>query len=216
MPNDNNASIRYLMKEMDPSEEVLMERSMMEDEDLLIEVECMRQTLKKLDEGLPRMDPPDSVREEILQKAANHTSQGGTRAISVLQQGNTMGYIAAAAVVAVGFISGILLYQEPPAENSANGTGQTTQSASAAAPAPSTVDFEGSKQEVTAETVPVNSVRPWVDNKEILRFQDQFSSENQAQFDSMLNTSMQKLKPINDPLYLNPDSPSLQLTGSEQ
>jgi hypothetical protein len=34
------------MKEMDPSEELLMERAMMEDEDLLIEVESMRQTLK--------------------------------------------------------------------------------------------------------------------------------------------------------------------------
>ena len=34
MLNDENACIRYLMKEMDPSEEVLMERAMMEDDDL--------------------------------------------------------------------------------------------------------------------------------------------------------------------------------------
>jgi len=39
MQNEDNACIKYLMKEMDPSEELLMERAMMEDEDLLIEVE---------------------------------------------------------------------------------------------------------------------------------------------------------------------------------
>ena len=60
MQNDENAVIRYLMKEMDPSEEVLMERAMMEDDDLLIEVESMRQTLHRSRDRTPIPPRPSS------------------------------------------------------------------------------------------------------------------------------------------------------------
>ena len=74
MRNEDNDCIRYLMKEMDPSEELLMERAMMEDEDLLIEVESMRQTLQKLDQ-LPKMDPPSDVAEAVMEKAAEQAKE---------------------------------------------------------------------------------------------------------------------------------------------
>ncbi|MDZ7694328.1 MAG: hypothetical protein U5K69_24935 [Balneolaceae bacterium] len=109
MPNDNNDSIRYLMKEMDPSEEVLMERSMMEDEDLLIEVECMRQTLNKIEKNLPKVEPPPDVTQAVINKAAKHKKQERSSGIIPVSLGSYgIGYIAAAAVVAVGLISGSL------------------------------------------------------------------------------------------------------------
>ena len=45
MHTDENNAIRYLMKEMDPSEEMEFEKQMREDENLLIEVESLRATL---------------------------------------------------------------------------------------------------------------------------------------------------------------------------
>ena len=67
MPKDEGV-IRYLMKEMDPSEEIEFERCMMEDENLLIEVECLRRSLEKTKQ-LPNFNPPESLTEEIPQKA---------------------------------------------------------------------------------------------------------------------------------------------------
>ena len=48
MQINDDGCIRYLMKEMDPSEEIEFEREMMKDEDLLIEVETLRKSFQKL------------------------------------------------------------------------------------------------------------------------------------------------------------------------
>ncbi len=213
MPNDNNDSIRYLMKEMDPSEEVLMERSMMEDEDLLIEVECMRQTLRKLDENLPMMDPPTHVTNEILEQASEQKPNTSSNLIPISLSGNRVGYMAAAAVVAVGLISGVLFYQD--SGGGAESSQQSTTSASiSSSPA---VEVENSEATVEPETAGnAVSVDPWVDREEVLHFQDQFSEQGRAEFDSILQTTTQKLKPIDDPLNAHTNSRSVQLTGSEQ
>lgn len=216
MPNDDNASIRYLMKEMDPSEEVLMERSMMEDEDLLIEVECMRQTLKRLDENLPMMDPPAHLTNDILRKAAEKKPSTSFGLVPSLN-GNRVGYVAAAAVVAVGLISGVLLYQDGSGGTASTSSQKTAASASVSS-SPSIEMDQPDMANIGVETqsIEAGDVEPWVDKKEILRFQDQFSEQSRAEFDSILNTSTQKLKPIDDPLDMNTNARSLQLTGSEQ
>lgn len=211
MPNDNNDSIRYLMKEMDPSEEVLMERSMMEDEDLLIEVESMRQTLKRLDDDLPEVEPPAHVTENILKKASEHKPDTSSYIIPISMGKNGMGYIAAAAVVAVGLISGVFFYQEGSERTE---TGQSTQQKAAS------VSSQTPLEALDVQMLPVNStdidVEPWVDRNEILRFEDQFSEQGRAEYDSILNTSTEKLKPLNDQMQLNGGAPRLQLTGSDQ
>jgi hypothetical protein len=65
MTFDENACIRYLMKEMDPSEELLFEKKMMEDENLLIEVESLRKVNQRLS-GIPEMEPPKGVTEHHI------------------------------------------------------------------------------------------------------------------------------------------------------
>ncbi|MAO64526.1 MAG: hypothetical protein CL666_05970 [Balneola sp.] len=64
MHKDENNAIRYLMKEMDPSEEMEFEKLMREDENLLIEVESLRATNRKLS-VLPSKNPPEQVTQTI-------------------------------------------------------------------------------------------------------------------------------------------------------
>ncbi|MEX2605395.1 MAG: hypothetical protein WD361_14390 [Gracilimonas sp.] len=70
MHTDENKAIRYLMKEMDPSEEMEFEKIMRENENLLIEVESLRATKRKLS-ALPRFNPP----EQLTKKIANDAKQ---------------------------------------------------------------------------------------------------------------------------------------------
>lgn len=194
MSNDNNACIRYLMKEMDPSEEVLMERQMMEDDDLLIEVECMRQTLKRLD-GLPEKEPPSQITDSILKKAREQKEKKqhatGLTAIQDLR------YIAAAATILVAAsLGGIWLFQD-------NGQGSETTDVSQAANLSNSFLFSK-----IAET----SSKPWIDRNDVIYFQDRFNSK--SDFDSILTNSTKKLKLIEDPLLNDQNNHSLQLTGT--
>ena len=68
MQKTESACIRYLMKEMDPSEEIEFEREMMQDENLLIEVESLRKTYQKLNK-LPFEEPPTELVEKIATEA---------------------------------------------------------------------------------------------------------------------------------------------------
>lgn len=68
MHKDENKAIRYLMKEMDPSEEMEFEKSMREDENLLIEVESLRATQRRLSD-LPHKSPPESLTTKIAYEA---------------------------------------------------------------------------------------------------------------------------------------------------
>lgn len=61
--------LRYVLNELDPSEERLVEQAMLEDENVLIEIESLRITLKKLN-GLPQFAPPPHLRQQLLQQAA--------------------------------------------------------------------------------------------------------------------------------------------------
>lgn len=193
MLNEDNACIRYLMKEMDPSEEVLMERAMMEDEDLLIEVECMRHVLKRLDDNLPLINPPSHITEQILQTAAQHP-------VSKISGMNRLHYFAAAVVV-IGFISGLVWFQN------------TDKQKIPPAPLQSTVTVTSSSYVVTP--VVENEAEPWVDRNNMLHFRPPYANQSQAAFDSLLNVSIRKLKPINGTLQSNTPHRVLQLTGSE-
>jgi hypothetical protein len=56
------------MKEMDPSEATEFEKQMRKDDDLLIEVESLRATNKKLS-GLPQKNPPKNLVKNIVNDA---------------------------------------------------------------------------------------------------------------------------------------------------
>lgn len=195
MLNDENACIRYLMKEMDPSEEVLMERAMMEDDDLLIEVESLRQTLRRLDK-LPEKTPPAHLTESIVdyasEKAENRSS---SHIISFLP----LRYAAAAVIVLGLSVGSLWVYQQT---NSADSDKAVTKSAETVLP---------------LNVLPVSEIKtePWVDRENVIYFHDQFNTGGN-EFDTILQNSMRKLTPLSNPFQYSSGSRSLQMTGSQK
>ena len=190
MPDDDNAVIRYLMKEMDPSEEVLMERAMMEDDDLLIEVESMRQTLRRLDD-LPKKKPPAELTESLIEKAAKqHNQQSPWPSIppQVLRY-------AAVLLIGMGLGSGLWMVLSSSSDES--------------------TDYDLSSLTTTFEQVEqLNAdVKPWVDRENVIYYQDIFNSQS-SDYKTIRETSMKKLTPVTESLYRNPGSQNIQLTGS--
>jgi len=201
MQNEDNACIKYLMKELDPSEAVLMERRMMEDEDLLIEVECLRKQLKRLDE-LPEVNPPAELTDHIVHQACTYRSSGSSSFIPTFTHSSHTKYYAAAAILAVGVTFGVLSLEEQ--HLSEKSAAQTEQVGAAA--------MGGS----TARTISAENrdVKPWVDRNQVLHI-GQGNGESASFIDSALQQSMKKLKPIDVPVnfYMNPNR-DLQLTGT--
>lgn len=67
--NDEDC-IRYLMREMDPSEEIEFEREMMSNENLLIEVESLRSTYNKV-KKLPLKQTPAEILNKVKERAVS-------------------------------------------------------------------------------------------------------------------------------------------------
>ena len=192
MQTDENAVIRYLMKEMDPSEEVLMERAMMEDDDLLIEVESMRQTLQRLDD-LPDKEPPAELTESIVQQAADHKKQTS----SWPSIPKDFYKYAAVLIIGMGMGSGLLMFMDSPS------TGETVKSE---------VGLSASMQNV--QNVSNADTEPWVDRDDVIYFQDMFNPESEG-YNAIMQTSTQQLTPVNDQsLQFNAGPRNIQLTGS--
>ena len=214
MRNEDNDCIRYLMKEMDPSEELLMERAMMEDEDLLIEVESMRQTLQKLDQ-LPEKDPPSDVRESVMEMASKQAEKN--------KQVNSFGLpaykYAVAATLALAITAGGVWFYVDSAENSAQ---QQSSSITVSEQSGSTVQSAGTQlpqnnmQQVTAASETSRTeqaIEPWIDRNDIIRFEDHFSEQN-SKFEALMRESAEKLKLIQEPSVNDGRVNSVQLTGS--
>jgi ABC-type uncharacterized transport system permease subunit len=212
------------MKEMDPSEELLMERAMMEDEDLLIEVESMRQTLKKLDR-LPEVEPPSHVTESIKEKAAEQAEKNRQRNKTLKP---AYKYAVAATLALTISAGGAWLFINSGETNS---TQQQATTASVSSPSAtqaqdinqvstgntgsSSTQFAGTNiQNQPTETTPETSnIDPWIDREDILRFEDQFSNQ-QEQFQTILQRSTERLQLIQEPSIQNNRVKSIQLTGS--
>ncbi|PAU93899.1 hypothetical protein CK503_09510 [Aliifodinibius salipaludis] len=221
---DNNDCIRYLMKEMDPSEELLMERAMMEDEDLLIEVESMRQTLKKLDQ-LPEVEPPSHVTDSIKKKAAEQAEKNRQRNKTFKP---AFKYAVAATLALTISAGGAWLFIGGEDTNSTRQQAATTSVSSPSASQAQDIDqvstgntgsssaqFAGSNvSSQPATTTPETSdIEPWIDREDILRFEDQFSNQ-QEQFQTILQRSTERLQLIQEPSIQNNRVKSIQLTGS--
>ena len=213
MRNEDNDCIRYLMKEMDPSEELLMERAMMEDEDLLIEVESMRQTLKKLDE-LPEVEPPSDVTDAVMEKASQQAQENKKN--NATHRKPAFKYAVAATLALTITAGGAWLMV------GSEGGGQAQQSVATSNSSPTSAQTAGTQvsdqniQQVTASSEAASEtkeVKPWVDRNDILQFEDQFSAQN-SKFRDIVRQSTQKLQLIENPAANGGRVNSVQLTGS--
>ncbi len=74
MSNVDELCVRYVFDELDPSEVTLVEKAMISDQNLLIEVESLRSTWKKL-QDLPELEPPSNISEAIIHQAKDYSNQ---------------------------------------------------------------------------------------------------------------------------------------------
>lgn len=207
MTFDKNASIRYLMKEMDPSEEVIFEQQMMEDDDLLIEVECLRTVNRRLEE-LPEVSPPEGLTDQIVNKVAAKRERNSRR--------TQMKYFylsAAASILGVLFAGTFLLTMEDAgngeSQMGAESPGEVQQAATGGNSGLLGLDYS---------TLPSSSdsgVSPWVDNNEVLHFEGELDESHTSSFDSIFRNSYQKLELVQPPSSRSASrTPDLHLTGS--
>ncbi|PKD45065.1 anti-sigma factor family protein [Rhodohalobacter barkolensis] len=183
-------SVAYLFNEMDPSEQVEFERKLRENENLLIEVESLRNIRNKFEE-LPKISAPDRVIQSICERASEQsTSTSITRKKPF--------YFAAAALLSIGFMAGALVM------DSDNSTGDAgAASFGSVGSATGTVQSEGNLD---------REISPWVDRNDILHF----SGIEQESSDSLLKDSYQRLTPVNNRLENSVYQRNLHLTGSRQ
>lgn len=192
-------SIAYIYNEMDPSEKVEFERDLLQDENLLIEVESFKRVTNEL-QSLNSIDAPKDVLSSVLAQAKQKKNRSANTNLF-----NGTFYGAAAALLLAGITSGFLLLQsEQPADANA-----VTNSASISAP--------GLLQHSAQSVRNINQrVAPWVDNNEVLHFQDRLRNDGTASIDSIFRNSFQKLTPVTNPSFSNPNQQNLHLTGGRR
>ncbi|MDG5766385.1 hypothetical protein QA596_02820 [Balneolales bacterium ANBcel1] len=74
MSSVDELCVKYVFDELDPSEITLVEHAMLEDQNLLIEVESLKSTWKKL-KKIPELDPPENISAAIMEQAHEHARQ---------------------------------------------------------------------------------------------------------------------------------------------
>jgi hypothetical protein len=87
------------MKELDPSEEMLVEQAMIDDENTLIEVESLRNTYKRV-QNLPRYSAPNHILESLVNTSAVKTIEKSR--ITPLFNFRKISYAAAASLMIAG------------------------------------------------------------------------------------------------------------------
>lgn len=188
MQKDENNAIRYLMKEMDPSEEMEFEKQIREDENLLIEVESLRATKRKLSD-MPQLNPPEHLTKKIADEAKQiqQTKLNKSQNITYfLRRG-----IAAACLLAA--FSGGYFYLWDSAE--------MTESPNAV---------------IESSVSSTEAVEPWVDRNDILRFPENIQSAETSVLEAEFSKSYNKLQLVNDPRSGVTGSNGILLTGSSK
>ena len=200
MNNRDINSITYLFSEMDPSEEVEFERSLNENENLLIEVESFRKVTERLSD-LPTVEPPKEICDSICSMAANRQAGRSTWHRPI--------FFAAAAVLFAGFTATALITEPEQSPASADQTAQASASSG-------TVLQSGPASSASQLTNQTNAAKPapWIDNNEMIRFSDRIGQTEAASFDSIFRSSYQRLTPLTESDPIRGMQRQLQLTGS--
>ena len=215
MQNVDELCIKYVLNELDPSEIQLVEDAMANDENVLIEIESLRSTLRKV-QNLPPKNVSDPLKMDIL-KLAENESQRKQSALKARKL-KYAGYLAAATVtlalgsgLAFTWING----SSVPVESTDNIV-QPLQENATIQPQASGLNMANTSllQNETA----VNEVQPWVDNRNMLRI----NVVNNAGSFSIMNADQtaetaRQLRPV-DLNQINSSSPmmrDIQLTRTQ-
>lgn len=188
MLKSDEGCIRYLMREMDPAEEIEFERAMLNDENLLIEVESLRRTYQKLGK-LPLKDPPLALVEQVKEKAIaeqrKRYKQAKTLALNFTK--------AVASVAAALMIVSTAIYFY----------GESNQTPI--------------EQTTTIQTSSETNIQPWVDRNEVIQFVGTTNQPVQpSALDSEVEQSFDKLKLVNSETGFSSQNRKVILTSTSQ
>jgi len=179
--------IRYLMREMDPSEEIEFEREMLSNQDLLIEVESLRSTYNKV-KKLPTKETPQEVLDRVKDFAIKEQQSKLNRSSRII--GWFGKSVAAVATILLMASAGIYFYGSVNDVSIKNNSSNMIQAA--------------------------NQIQPWVDRNEIISVSDRVD-ENRAQIiGEEYNNSYNKLTPVNSVGNVRPQRQDVLLTRSRQ
>jgi len=201
MQSDDALCIKYLMNELDPAEIVLVEKKMESDPNFLIEVECMRRTLKRLDK-LPTMSPSDALVDQICTKAVeyNESVKPVPLVNRIFQDAR---YASAAAILIIGVSAGSWFIFNSTTGQAENVSGYQFQNSTA----PANVNEQAE-----------NDVSPWVDHNNVLSIQAVNSNGNKtnAVADSSILKSLHKLRALDNNVGSSARSPEIELARQKQ
>ena len=212
---------------MDPSEQVEFERELEHNENLLIEVESLRNASGRL-QDIRLMDPPADLIENIYQQASL-ANTSASRSLNWWRWGSA----AAVLLISVSMSSYMIL----PGAESEDLPGAEENMMMGAPSSQWSIDQDGSTAATTAEQdapvvqsqqqlppIPTATVSapagqtgsPWVDNNDILHFRDRIQPANESQIDSIRTQSLQKLTPVEHSRERARMQHRLHLTGSNR
>jgi hypothetical protein len=184
MLNTEESCIRYLMRELDPAEEIEFEREMLKDENLLIEVESLRKIYHKLG-SLPLMQPPQEITNKINNMAAEISISNSRPRVLLLYFSKAVASVAAALLL---ILAGIYFYGQP-------------------------LNIE-QYQPVVADAVEImDEVHPWVDRDDVIQFAGTARQPNMTEsLQSDVNQSYSRLKLVSSETGLTTPNRKIVLT----
>lgn len=194
--------IKYVMNEMDPTERAQFEEQMRSDPDILIEVECFKRTLFKMQEGKTETEVPPQLTQAVLSKARHNARRA--KMFRFVKQAPVR-YSAAAALLLSAFFFGI----------STSDTFNTTETNPSQLIQTATTTNQSAYSQTS--NLPAsdlkNSGSTWQDRQDVITIQNVNSGQvNGFDYDSMASKNAKKLRLINKPVIDQPMSDEIMLT----
>jgi hypothetical protein len=199
MSNVDELCIKYVFDELDPSEITLVEQAMIHDQNLLIEVESLKRTWKKI-RNLPELKPPANLSEAIIDHAVDYSSQQQFFGSSW----RNPGLLATAAIVLFSLMISTA-YLLPSDTNNGNPSEGAGISASVGAQAPGAAMSEESYQEL---------LRIWNGHNNLVNVGTQNDAGVDNEADSLQGRGVLPIQTEASPMIFSPAFRDFQLTGN--
>ncbi len=166
-PSGDELCIKYVMNELDPSEVYMIRREMEDNEDLLIEIECLSRVWGKI-KSLPEVEPPAHVCEAVVESANRHYEESRKSFLSVGSFNNTT-IMASAAAVIFSLSIGIANFY------------------------PQLIGFPAGGNHTEGAAALEEQIEPWVDNNDVLHLNTSEAGLSASVLDSLTRSGMHNL-----------------------
>ncbi len=217
MQNVDELCIKYVLNELDPSEIQLVEEAMANDDNILIEIESLRSTLRRL-ENLPKVQSPQLLQDKIKKLAEAETEKKAL--IARHTKIRYAGFLAAAVVtlaLGTGFIYTWITGATPQVEDAQSAFIQPVEQISDENQAVHAATVQFAQPSLIEANQNVEQLEPWVDNHNMLRINvvnnaAGFSIAAPGEYEAK-----RELRPV-DPTQVNSSYPMLrdiQLTRTQ-